>query len=98
MQLSTLKINLSFQRIMFPCVFETNVFVTAKCIHVSAEKLSRSQFVFRFTEFKIRGVTYEPHFEIKLSNLWKYLWLHHLSGKMSLVSADLVILPPGHGS
>ena len=36
--------------------------------------------------------------EIKYLNLWKYLWLHHLSGKMSLVSADLVILPPGHGS
>ena len=46
----------------------------------------------------IRGVTSEPLCEIKFLNLWKYLWLHHLSGKMSLVSADLVILPPGQGS
>ena len=45
-----------------------------------------------------RGVTSEPLCEINFLNLWKYLWLHHLSGKMSLVSADLVILPPGHGS
>ena len=43
-------------------------------------------------------VTSKPLCEIKCLNLWKYLWLHHLSGKMSLVSADLVILPPGHGS
>ena len=41
----------------------------------------------------IRGVTSEPLCEIKFLNLWKYLWLHHLSGKMSLVSADSVILP-----
>ena len=46
----------------------------------------------------VGGVTSEPLCEIKFLNLWKYLWLHHLSGKMSLVSADLVILPPGHGS
>ena len=46
----------------------------------------------------VRGVTSEPLCEIKFLNLWKYLWLHHLSEKMSLVSADLVILPPGHGS
>ena len=45
-----------------------------------------------------RGVTSEPLCEIKFLNLWKYLWLHHLSGEMSLVSADLVILPPGHRS
>ena len=49
-------------------------------------------------QFPIRGVTSEPLCEIKFLNLWKYLWLHHLSGKMSLVSADLVILPPGQGS
>ena len=48
--------------------------------------------------FRSRGVTSEPLCEIKFLNLWKYLWWHHLSGKMSLVSADLVILPPGHGS
>ena len=45
-----------------------------------------------------RGLTSKPLCEIKFLNLWKYLWLHHLSGKMSLVSADLVILLPGHGS
>ena len=44
------------------------------------------------------GVTSEPLCEIKFLNLWNYLWLHHLSGRMSLVSADLVILPPGQGS
>ena len=38
-------------------------------------------------------MTSEPLYEIKFLNLWKYLWLHHLSGKMSLVSAHLVILP-----
>ena len=54
--------------------------------------------IYDYTEqYRSRGVTSEPLCEIKFLNLWKYLWLHHLSGKMSLVSADLVILPPGHG-
>ena len=40
------------------------------------------------------GVTSEPLCEIKFLNLWKSLWLHHLSGRMSLDSFDMVILPP----
>ena len=49
------------------------------------------------TPYASRGVTSEPLCEIKFLNLWKYLWMHHLSGKMSLVLADLVILPPDMG-
>ena len=41
------------------------------------------------------GMTSEPLCETKCLNLWKYLWLYHLSVKMFLVSSDMIILLPG---